>query len=58
MKYIDIQFHYIRDEINSGRINLIHITLINIAADGLTKPLAGPQFYTFFKHLWMTQKLN
>jgi len=42
MKYINIQFYYIRDEINSNRINLVHIALINIAADGLTKPLAGP----------------
>ena len=58
MKYIDIQFYYVRDEINSGRINLVHIALIDMAADGLTKPLASPQFYTFLKYLWMTQKLN
>ena len=50
MKYINIQFHYIRDEINSSKINLIYIILIDIAADGLIKPLAGPQFYTFFKY--------
>ena len=31
-----------RDEINSSRINLIYITLINIAANSLTKPLIGP----------------
>jgi len=42
MKYINIQFYYVRDKINSNRINLIYITLINIAADGLTKPLIGP----------------
>jgi hypothetical protein len=42
MKYIDIQFHYIRDKINSGRINLVYVASINMAADGLTKPLTGP----------------
>ena len=42
-----------RDEINSGRINLIHITSIDMAADGLTKPLTGPQFYAFLKHFQM-----
>ena len=58
MKHINIQFYYIRDEINSDRINLVHVALINIAADGLTKPLIGPQFYTFLKYLWMVQRLN
>ena len=42
MKYINIQFHYMRDEINSGRIDLVYITLIDIAADSLTKPFIGP----------------
>ena len=42
MKYINIQFYYVRDKINSDRINLVYITSINIAADGLTKPLVGP----------------
>ena len=42
MKHIDIQFYYVRDKINSGRINLVQITLIDMAADGLTKPLVGP----------------
>ena len=42
MKYINIQFHYIRDKINSSRINLIYAALINMAANGLTKPLVGP----------------
>ena len=42
MKHIDIQFYYVRDKINSDRIDLVHVALINIAADGLTKPLMGP----------------
>ena len=42
MKYINIQFYYIRDEINSSRIDLIYIALIDMAANGLTKPLVGP----------------
>ena len=58
MKHIDIQFYYVRDEINSGRINLVHIALIDMVADGLTKPLAGPQFYAFLKHLQIVQRPN
>ena len=30
------------DKLNSSRINLIYIALINIAANSFTKPLAGP----------------
>ena len=41
MKYINIQFYYIRDKINSSRINFIYIALINIAVDGLIKPFIG-----------------
>ena len=37
-----MNYYYIRDKINSGRVNLIYVALINIAADGLTKPLIGP----------------
>ena len=51
MKHIDIQFYYIRDKINSNRIDLVYVASVNIAADGLTKPLAGPQFYAFLKYL-------
>ena len=57
-KHIDIQFHYVRDEINSGRIDLVHVASIDMAADGLTKLLTGPQFYAFLKHLRMVQKLD
>ena len=41
LEHIDIQFYYVRDEINSGRINFVYITSINIAADGLIKSLVG-----------------
>jgi len=58
MKHINIQFHYMKNEINSGRIDFVYVALIDMAADGLTKPFMGPQIYTFFKHFWMVQKLN
>jgi len=57
-KHIDIQFHYVRDEVNGGRIDLTHVASIDMAADGLTKPLADPQFYAFLKHLRMVQELD
>ena len=36
----------------------MYITSINMAANGLTKPLMYPQFYAFLKHLQMVQELN
>lgn len=38
-KHIDIQHHYIRDEVFAGRIRLTYIPVSEMIADGLTKPL-------------------
>lgn len=36
IKHIDIQHHYIQDEVTSGRINLVYIPTELMLADGLT----------------------
>lgn len=41
-KHIDIKYHYIHDEVNSGRIRLQWIPTKRQLADILTKALAGP----------------
>lgn len=46
-KHIDIQHHYIRDEVTSGKINLVYCMYRPtelMLADGLTKPLSIVEF--------------
>lgn len=52
-KHIDIQHHYIRDEVTSGRINLVYTPTEEMLADGLTKPLSHVKFLNFIKQLRM-----
>lgn len=42
-KHIDIQLHYIRDEVASPRIELFHVPTEEMIADGLTKALTSRQ---------------
>lgn len=50
-KHIEIRHHYIREEVKKGRITLSHIGTGEMAADGLTKPLATTQHQRFVQHL-------
>ena len=52
-KHIDIQHHYIRDEVTSGRINLTYISSEEMVADGLTKPLSNAKLQRFLRLLSM-----
>ena len=52
-KHIDIQSHFIRNEVIDGRINLSYIPTENILADGLTKPLTHVKFFSFIRQLHM-----
>ena len=52
-KHIDIQHHYICDEVTRRRINLVNIPTIEILTDGLTKPLLYMKFFNFMKQLGM-----
>ncbi len=52
-KHIDIQHHYIRDEVISGRINLVYTPTELMLADGLTKPLSSVKFLNFIKEMRM-----
>lgn len=46
-KHIDIQHHYIRDEVAEGRIELTYVPTDKTVADGLTKPLTHVKFHGF-----------
>lgn len=46
-KHIDVRYHYSRRQYLEGTIGLRHISTHEMAADGLTKPLALAQFSRF-----------
>ena len=46
-KHIDVKFHYIREALEDGIIDLIYCPTEQMTADILTKPLARQQFETF-----------
>lgn len=43
-KHIDIRYHFVREEVHAGLINLVSRGTKDMFADCLTKPLAGAQF--------------
>lgn len=53
IKHIDIQHHYIRNEVSAGRINLTYIPTLKMIADGLTKLLTHAKFHEFVKQMRM-----
>ena len=57
-KHIDIQYHYIRDLEEKGRINVSYIPTTDMVADGLTKPLGRMAFGRFRELLGITIKVT
>ena len=53
-KHIDVKFHYVREALEDGIIDLTYCPIEQMTADMLTKPLARQQFETF--HLKMGLK--
>ena len=53
-KHIDIQHHYIRDEVAAGRINLTYVPTSEMIADGLTKALTHAKFHDFIDQMRMS----
>ena len=53
-KHIDIQHHYIRDEVASQRIQLSYVPTEEMIADGLTKALTHVKFHRFVEQMNMT----
>ena len=48
-KHIDIQHHFIRNEVLEGRIDLTYVLTEDMFADRLTKPLTHVKFYSFIR---------
>jgi len=53
-KHIDIQYHFIRDNVNNKFIKLIYCPTESMTADILTKPLPREQFFKLRKMLGLS----
>ena len=51
IKYIDIQWHFVREQVEANAVTLWYISTAEMVADGLTKPLARIKFQQFVKAL-------
>ena len=50
-KHIPIQQHYVRELVEQGHVKFNYVNTTNMAADGLTKPLASVKFKAFVRML-------
>ena len=57
-KHIDIQYHFVREQLAWDIIFLSYIPTNNMAADGLTKALPKNLFQMFKKQLGLSQMTN
>ena len=46
MKHVAIDFHFIRDQVQSGRLRVAHVSSEDQLANALTKPLSRTPFLT------------
>ena len=44
LKHIDVRYHFIRDCVTSGKLNLEKISMIDNISDGMTKCIASYLF--------------
>ena len=52
-KHIGVRYHFLREEVDAGNVQLIYIGTNEQAADGFTKPLGKIGFRRFIVHLGM-----
>ncbi len=50
-KHIAIRYHYLRDRVAKGRIELFYVPTDEMVADGLTKPLTSTKHTRFVELL-------
>ena len=56
-KHIDIQHHYVREQVNAGSVALEYVPTEKQVADGLTKALCKDKFETFRKLIGLEPRL-
>ena len=53
-KYIDVKYHYIRNTVAHGEINVQYLSTDNMVVDGLTKALGKVKFERYVTMLGLT----
>ena len=53
-KHIDIQYHYIWEEVEVKKIELTYVPISKMIANGLTKTLTYAKFYIFIEQMQIT----
>ena len=53
IKHIDVRYHWVREEVANGLLQLEYIPTAQMTADGLTKPLESLQFSAFLTMIRM-----
>jgi RAB protein geranylgeranyltransferase component A len=48
-KHIEVQWHYIKEQVEQAKIRLSFLPTAQMAADGLTKALTTSKFQSFLK---------
>ena len=51
LKHVDIRYHFIREYVESKRVNIVYISTNEMIADILTKPLGRTKFELFRNQL-------
>ena len=57
-KHIDIQYHFVRDCVESGKIKLEYCPTVDMVADALTKPLAKERHQKLIKRMGLEVRKN
>ena len=50
-KHIDVQYHFVREAVEDGKMSVVYIPTDDNPADIFTKPLAKPKFRHFVELL-------
>jgi len=54
-KHMDVRWHYIREQVDIGKIEIDYTQTSQMVADGFTKPLNATKFRTFVEQLGLVR---
>ena len=57
-KHIDVGFHFIRDHVKEGSVELLHVASLDQVADIFTRPLSKVLFDKYKKMIGMTDCIS
>ncbi len=57
-KHIDVAYHYVRNKVADELIELVYISITDMMADGLIKPLKAVKFGSFRSMMGMSSVLE